>query len=428
MPARKVTKRRTPAQKSAGQTATQARERPVTRITKEGELVGNLYDNMDDDSIVVVHRFDPDTAKQVLMYKLLPDEATDIEIQRLSGGGKYTTREHVRNEAGQMVFGRQRTVVVSGPPKLAMMPRSYTEGQPQGNSKPEVGTTGEQKGTTIDDVLTAGILRLFTSQAEASETQAKMYQTMLAKPQMDWGPIITAIVPLLTSMIERKDNAPNPMEMIEKIASLMKTNTNPTSQFKDMLETVDSVFSIKDQAAGPPPDPLTAMATQLPKILEIVSSEQKKGRTPSVEEVQRRLTSQPNTEAKPPMYQLLLNRFAPMIKDWAVRGQDPVQLGEFMVSSLPERYHGAVREFLAQPDSEEIVYQTIPDLRNYPDFANKCFGTMADMFEPEEEEIAQPTDPGEVLYEVGSDGVGQPVGEEETGEEFGDVADEGLEE
>lgn len=416
---KRAVKRQPATSKPVIQTDSQTRGRPVTQTTKEGELVGNLYDNMDDDSIVVVHRFDPDTAKQVLMYKLLPDEATDIEIQRLSGGGKYTTREHVRNEAGQMVFGRQRTVVISGPPKLALMPKSYTEGQPQGNAKPEVGTVGEKKGTTIDDVLTAGILRLFTSQAEASETQSKMYQAMLAKPQsdMDWGKIVTALVPLFVSMIEKKDNAPNPMEMIEKIASLMKTNTNPTAQFKDMLETVDSVFSIKDQAAGPPTDPLTTMATQLPKILEIISSDQKKGRTPTVAEVQQRL-AQPNTEAKPPMYQALLNRYAPMIKDWAMRGQDPVQLGEFIVSSIPERYHGAVKEFLAREDSEEIVYQTIPDLRNYPDFAHKCFGTMADMFEPdEEEEVAQPTEPGQVIFEVDGDGVGQVV-EKETVEEI----------
>lgn len=49
--------------------------------------MGICTTNVEDDSIVVVHRFDPETAKQVLMYKLMPDEATDIEIAGLPSAG-----------------------------------------------------------------------------------------------------------------------------------------------------------------------------------------------------------------------------------------------------------------------------------------------------------------------------------------------------
>jgi len=422
--------------KSRGQTGNQTGGRTRGRTMVQEEVTeeprSTLFDLQGDDDVIYIWRIHPVSKKLVFMFRLSQEEGTEEEIQRLAGGGKYMCREKGRNEEGLMVFGKSRTVEIGGAPREPKVPKATQaeiDAAPSENPAPVVGVIGEQKkGATLDDALTAGIIRLLTSQAEVGETQAKMYQTMMTRPerpQTNWGPIITACVPLLTSMIERKDNAPNPMEMIEKIASLMKTNTNPTSQFKDMLETVDSVFSIKEQAAGPAPDPLTALTGQLPKILEIISSEQKtRGRIPTPEEVQRRLAttqptqpSQPGAQPKMPMYQALLNRFSPMLRDWAARGQDPVQAGEYIVASIPEQHHGAVREFLAREDSEELVYQTIPDLRNYPDFTQQCFGAIADMFEPDEEEVpfggalpndvAQPTEPAEVLLEVDSAGVGR---------------------
>lgn len=412
--------RRRPAPRSSGSqsgvhSGTQVDQTPGE--FEEGGEIGNLFDNMKDDTVVVVHRFDPEAGRQVLMYKLMPDEATDVEIQRLSGGGKYTTREHVRNDEGKMVFGRQRLIAISGVPRMARMPHSYD--QPEPTAKPEVGTVDNKK-TSIDDVLTAGILRLFTSQSEASETQAKMYQAMLARPdapQIDWGELIKAVSPIIVTLLAKKDNGPNPMEMVTQIAAMVKESTSSTTQFKDMLETVDTVFSIKEQSVGPPADPLALFAGQLPKILEIISVEQRsKGRMPTEEEVKRRLAAPPKTslpEGKVPVYQALLNKFAPTLVRWAQEGKDPEVMGKYLFNSIPEKYHGAVREFLLRDDAEELIYQAVSDLRAFPEWTNECFMVLAETLGIVEEEEEPAESEPEVVYEVGSDGVGVEVEKKE---------------
>lgn len=394
MAVRSATKGRRPASRPGQHSRTTPAPPPDK---KEGELIGNLYDNMDEDTVVVVHRFDPESGRQVLMYKLMPSEATDIEIQRLSGGGKYSTREHVLNEQGSRVFGRSRIIVVAGPPRMAEMPQSYAN-RPTPTPKPEVGTVGDKNKTSIDDVLTAGILRLFTSQAEASETQAKMYQAMLARPDaphVDWSVLITALIPLAVKLLDRKNDGPNMLEMVTQVAAMMKENTSSTTQFKDMLETVDTVFGIKEQVAGPVADPLTTLAGQLPKILEIISTEQSsKGRMPTEEEVKRRLASpQKPSGGNMPVHQMLLKKFAPMLVRWAQAGKDPSLMGDFLYNSIPEKLHGAVREFLLRDDAEEVVYQAAPDLRGFPQWTQDCFGTLAESFgigeEEEEAEVSE---------------------------------------
>jgi len=405
-------------------------EEPVEKPTEEeaGGPVGNLFDNMKDDTVVVVHRFDPEAGQKVLMYRLMPDEATDVEIQRLSGGGKYITREHVRDSTGRKVFGRYRQITISGLPRMAKMPRSYEHSDSSDSpapTKPEVGAVDTK--TSIDDVLTAGILRLFTSQAEASETQAKMYQAMLARPDpvpMNWSELITALSPIIVLMLKKEDG-PSTLELVTQVAAMVKENTSSTTQFKDMLETVDSVFSIKEQAAGPPADPLTTLAAQLPKILEIISSEQhSKGRMPTEEEVKRRLavsTKKPAAGGAMPVYQALLNKFTPMMVRWARENNDPIALGNFLFGAIPKKYHGAVSEFLLREDAEELVFQTAPDLREFPEWTNECFTTLAEAFGIVEEEESEP----DVTYDVGDDGVGVEVVEttkevvEETIEEGG---------
>ena len=387
-----------PAGQTGRRTGRQTGRQTGIEDEKTGELVGNIYDNMDEDSIVVVHRYDPESARQILMYKLTPEEATDLEMQRLSGGGKYATREQVRNEHGQMVWGRQRTITIGGAPRDPIEPRSYTQQQGPAQQQPEVGTRQQQgaAGTQPQDILSAGMIQLFDGMQRLNATQADAYSRMSIDKGTDWGPIAVALAPVIIAWIKassKGDGAPDPMVLIEKVASLMKTNTSPTESFKDMLETVDTVFDIKERSQGPPADPLTSLTQMLPNILEAISVEQKAGRPATTEAVRARLglakTGDKQTGDKPPpppMYRQMLDRFRPMLLQWARAGKDPVLMGDWLVNMIPEKYHGNLREFLVREDAEELVYQAIPDLREFEQWTAECFGQMADTFNPPEED------------------------------------------
>ena len=96
MPAKRTKKRKTTKNGPVTRPGQHSRTTPAPPpAKKEGELIGNLYDNMDEDTVVVVHRFDPESGRQVLMYKLMPDEATDIE-DRWTSQRRRDDRERYR--------------------------------------------------------------------------------------------------------------------------------------------------------------------------------------------------------------------------------------------------------------------------------------------------------------------------------------------
>lgn len=414
--------RRTGTRGSGGRTAVQTDEQEI----EQEEERATLFDLGDDDKIVYVWRIHPVSKKMVYQYKLQPDEATEEEIQRLSGGGVYTCREKGRNEDGIMVFGRQRTVEIAGVAREPLVPKATADELAPTGAAVAGPVVGESQKTSMDDIMMGGVLRLFTTQAEASEVQARMFQAMADRPQTDWAAVLTAAMPLLVALLAKKDDAPNPMEIVTQVASLVKESASSANSFKEQLEVMNEVFDIKERTAPAPEDGLSMLAAQLPKILEIISSEQTtKGRMPTQEEVQQRLaTAAPSPAADPstpkkvamPIHLALLKKFKPLLVQWSQQGKDAGLMGEFLANSVPERFRGAVQEFLLREDAEALVYQVVPELQQYPAWTRECFDALADAFGlgAEGDEEVPPTPEADVIFEVDADGQGTAVEEQET--------------
>lgn len=392
MPAKRARKtagtRRRTTPHSAAQTAEQASDNDL-----QEEPVGNVFDEMAQDSVVIVHRMDPIRKIPVLMYKLTQDEATGPELQRLSGGGKYQCREQVRDDAGRMIWGRHRTVYVAGVPREPEMPRSYglttaSVGQRRGNGAPEV-EVGTAAPTSRDAIIDAGLLQFFSSMQEHNRAMAEGYKAQANKTPMDWAPFAPVMIALVKALFSPKGDVTNPLEIATQIAALMKENTSATGQFKDMLETVSDVFDIKDRAAGPPADPLTALTGMLPRIIDVIADEQKAnpGKPINEKAVQQRLAQQQKKPQRvnPPMWQKMLGRFRGLLLRWAKQGLEPEAAGESILNLLPPEYHGQLREFLGLENASTLVFQTLPDLREYEQWTNDTFGWLTDQFYPEEE-------------------------------------------
>lgn len=362
----------------------------------------NLFTDMSQDAVVYVYRRDEVSKEPVFMYKLSPEEAHVDEIQRLSGGGYYTCRERGRNEEGRKVWQQQRTLRVGGAPREPRMPQSYESESTAATPRPgevETGAVG-RAGVGMDEVLTAGILKLLQGSADLSTAQAEAYKNMAnrpAAPATDWGALITAAVPVVVAMIKKRED---PMEVMTRAAALFKDNASPATAFKDQLSTITEVFNLKEAVTPPPPDPIESALGMLPQLLDIITAEQKSGRPVTVETVQQRLAA--GTGATPPasppaaqyrdakpMWLKMLTQLVPRTLSWASQGKDPALLAEFFVNEIPEQHAGHLREFLQRADAKEMLFRLAPGLAQYEQWVGECFDAMADHYfgEPDAEEV-----------------------------------------
>ena len=367
------------------------------------DMPDNLFADMSQDAVVYVYRRDEVSKEPVFMYKLAPEEAQVDELQRLSGGGHYTCRERGRNEIGKKVWLQQRTLKVGGPAREPTMPKSYVSVDPAGEASPQVGTIPPSGDVGMSEILTAGVLKLLQGSADLSAAQAEAYKSMMTRPaSVDWVPLLTAVVPVLTAIIKKRED---PMAVMTQAAGLFKDNASPAAAFREQLKTVTEVFNLQEAATPKPPDPIDAAVAMLPQLLDIITAEQKGGRPVTIESVRQKLAGelpapaaqpQPETDATP-MWLVILKRTVPRITAWASAGKDPVLLAEFFVAEIPEQHAGHLREFLQRADAQEMLFRLAPGLKQYENWVADCFNAMADhYFPPDGEDIEEGAEPVEV--------------------------------
>lgn len=397
-----------------------------------------IFEESGDDAYVVVSRLDPISKRWNLCFRVAPFEAKATIVQQFLGGGTYRMREFVRDEGGAFVYGQQRQITIEGQPKpltdypgsavvneRPMTERSPVEG-PGGNAGPAAAIPGGA-GVGINEVMTAGVLRLFDAQNQNQENATKMMDVMIARslnqPQTDWSKVLVAAAPLITAFVNRpKDPATTPLDtvaMIQQVAEIFKENTSKAGELKEQIAVIDSILGVKQKGldmltpdAPPPEDAVDALVRQLPKFMEMMQDEQKmklrRAGIPVDEIVEGAAASpsaaaptgpaafpaQPagvsapaaNDPAKPegPMWQLILLSRKDYLLKMAQRNKDPVVLGEFEYEVMPDEAKGAVAEFLSHENAFEQIMTTLPELQQYQAWTAQFFETLHRNFFPDE--------------------------------------------
>jgi hypothetical protein len=372
-------------------------------------LVGNIFDEMQEDSYVIVKRRDERTKEMVYLYRLDRDECTDEELQRLSGGGHYVCREKNPNAQGMFVWGRQRTIKIAGAPREPQEPESVKRHTATGVVADTNGATPGTQPTT-QSILDGGLLQLFSAQAEVSKQGSEVMQLLMTKlmteKKTEWGPVIVALVPLVQSWISRpQEERPDPLAMVTAIATMVKENVTPASDLKSQLEVMNDFMDLKTSMQPDPPDALASLAGVVPKIIEIMANDQKAGRPSTPQSVNAALTGgtpTPTPATGAPVIQQMLTKFAPRLVGWASAGKDPDVQASVLLELVPEKYHGHIRELLGHEDAAEQVFTMVPQLRQFEQWSNDFFGSLTDYFYPEDE-TGEPEVGDVEVREVGED-------------------------
>ena len=427
-------------------TATQARTRrdpPKTQDetlleTQDEALEGTLFDEVESDAYVNVYRLNETTKRWDFQFRLSPDELDPNVIQELRGGGKYKLQERVPAETGGYVFGRQRTMTIDGPVKpLTMLPKSQVAGTVPGADSAAPTTVGAANilpgGVGMSEVMTAGLMQVFEGMGRASEMQSAALAQMMNRPQTDWGPILVAVVPLITQMMERPDG----LGQMEKIANILSVNQKGAG---GLTETIEAVVAIRDLMTPPGEgsgDPIVDLATKnLPALIELMKSGTAAGQSPEQirAEAQKQLTTGAPTENVPaqpapgdkPLWQQLLEHWGPRLVDQAKKDVDPESSAKVTLGNMPDHLRGTLREFLEKPDSQTILFQSVPGLLEYKNWAEDFFNTLVLEFDPNAFDDAEGDDSTETELidgqdkkgderEAGKDGSGDPVLQELSG-------------
>lgn len=412
MPVKRARRPRQTAGQTVGQTAGQANGQDVGQDVDSNDdapLVGNIFDDMQEDSYVIVKRRDERTKDMVYLYRLDREECTDEEIQRLSGGGYYVCREKELNSVGQFVWGAQRTIKIAGPPREPTEPESVKKHAAAGVSPAAAAVAPPGERPSTQSILDGGLLQLFSAQAEVSKQGSEMMQLLMTKMmterKTEWAPVLVALVPLVKSFIERPaEERPDPLAMVTAVAAIVKDNITPASDLKSQLEVMNDFMDLKTSMQPEPQDPLSSLASVVPKIVEIMANDQKAGRKSTSENVTARLggdtttgtpaTPQPATGA--PVIQQMLVKFKPRLMQWASAGKDPDVQAAVLLELVPPQYHGHIRELLGNDNADEQVFAMVPELRNFKTWAEEFFGALTEFFYPDDDGQVDEDDAAEV--------------------------------
>lgn len=363
---------------------------------EEGALAGSLFANMAADAYVMVYRQHPTKKTPVFLYRLAPEESSEERIAELSGGGIYDCRVKRKNPAGQYVWGPQRRVEIAGPerepPVTIQRPASQAPTPPAPTSRVEEAADGSVGPT---HALTAGIIDLFKASRETTALLVESMRAQASRPSVDWAVVIPALVPLFVKMIERptpvaptESPADSTINLVTKVAELLKANTGPAASMKDQLETMDAYLGLRERvadikaAAGDDPASVEDIVKDnLGKFLDIIQQEQsRRGQRPASPQKERKAVAAGEQRAvEMPGWQRALMPFRKQMFSLARAGKDPERTAEFLTMVASDAQKGIVREFLAQGDvALEQFFIFMPEMKQYEQWTSEFFGVVAD--------------------------------------------------
>ena len=355
---------------------------PLENESGAGDATGMFEPSQANREVMVrLTRLDERTKEYVPHGRLSEDEANAEFIAMTFGGGKYKAVKFERNESGKWVFAKHATLVVPGDYKP---PQEYYGVKPEPTaattttSGPEPSSPSRaapSAGESLNVALASQVLELVkTARAPAG-------------PSMDWAPILTAAIGLLstivTKLMDRKETGPDPLLMaqlqeVKKELAALKDQPGPASSaMTDMLDSIERIVKVSSRvrklagAEEEPSDPESMMWGMGKKALEALMS----GGQPQPSPVQ--VVGGPGASPAPvppvprPLWERVLIHHGRDILQAAARGVDPTLAAEWTANMLPSEIQGVVIELLRKPDAAELIKNVVPDLANYPQWLDE---------------------------------------------------------
>lgn len=375
---------------------------PLRKLVAEEEVnqdgqadVMSLFDDMQTDTYTLIHRMDDITKRWVYHGRLSLNESNEETILERLGGGEYQVRERVRNDAGSYVYGRSRTFKLAGAYKK---PTEIID-----NVAPKVGGRtddpalrmgdGIQGGTSINEIMGAGVLQLFQTQAamqqqqmqamrDASEASRALLMAAVNQPKTDWVSLLATLLPVvLDFMKSSRNNDLNPLEITKLVTDAIKQNTGASGGMKDAIAAIKELLEVKDMlnGDGASGDPMLDTAN---KALDLVSA----GLAARAGAAPPPASAPPQAASAVPLapYQQALRANGKRLLVAAQQAKDPELIAEVISEFMPPTMKGVLRELMAREDCAQLVMAEIPGLRVYEMWTVQVCGELQRIMFPDQ--------------------------------------------
>jgi hypothetical protein len=362
-----------------------------------------------------VRRLSATDAKYNIIGRLPPDETTEQRVAECAGGGRYRVMLVGPDEnTGKLQYKRRLQFEIEGQARpftfKGLGPTAGTTTEPGRATVMTTGDDGKQR-IGIDEVMTAGIMNLFTTQQQVNQAMIAAVKEVKGGTT-DWGKTIAAALPLVTELVKARTPvaapvtpAPDPLVMIEKIANLLKTTAQPTTSFKDVLETLNEALDLKrelraDHDGGTGDPMLDIVKENLPNLIGVIQNAQRQSGQPvsSADAIAKRFTGTPavpagaTTPALPAgetgtMDPQLLAFLNGRRKHWvqsAEAGRSAPVMAAYEWEMLPAQYRGPVREFMDDMEkAAQTLVKVLPEMAKFPTWYDDFFTELHVVMFPE---------------------------------------------
>lgn len=317
-----------------------------------------LFDNMAEDTYVLVKRRNLRTQMWEHCFRLAPGDANEDVIQEIAGGGTYNLTEKVRSEAsGKWVYGRSRTVSILGeqrPVDLSKVPgalgkapepgtgvaKAATE---EGAARPVGGTS-----TNMSSIIEAGVIDLFAQMQNLNKINAMMMMKAvesLTRPPS--GGQNDKMMDLLIAMVANKveGSGAETMRLAKEIAESMAANKGGKPHgILDSLEELRAIREAGDLLGGGGSEGDTWMS--IAKPFAPILADALRGGT-------RQLATSPTRKqiasgAEGPSVIHSIRPYIPQLITLAKAQRDPSMYAQVALDALPAAARGPLTKFLAQ--------------------------------------------------------------------------------
>lgn len=340
------------------------------------------------DPVVRLYREDDRTKKPVFHGVLAVDEASEMLVAEMFGGGRWKGQIIATDELGQSNIKRSKTFVLSGPyrPPVKPLPMGQrpdavaaATGQPMRGEVSTLPTANE----SLNAALVGSVIDLLKAQREG----------VGRNPIADWVPVLvplaSGLMALLGKMAEKKAEAPTEMvialeQLRAELASLKDRPGPATTAVTDALEGIERIVKLtrnvkrmagaEDEAV--PTDPESAMWGMAGKLLDHLGPKTLPATTEQPAAVIGTIAPSPSPTAARPLWEQVLLNYRARLVDSAMRGVNPELVADVAVQFAPPQFMGTLQEFVQRPDMVPVAMQVVPELQQFPQWTEQFFQAL----------------------------------------------------
>jgi hypothetical protein len=351
----------------------------------------SIFDASPEDAYVVIQRHEPGKGWVTMAGRLAPAQVTEEMIADHAGGGKYKLIEKVPAPNGSYTFGRIRTIYITGPDRPFRGWPTY--GAPQVPER--MGTTAQAPaaavggGGSVMQLLETGLANKLIDVVNADKRD----------PMAALAPILEEMRKdrelLREVLLNRADSRSSVLSELKAMRDIVAPPTPPPSSVTEIVAGIRALKGASEEFAPPPPPERDPLAESLPRIVDVITTEQQLKRQALLQGTRPPTPPPPlpsgeapvsRLPADSPLWQRVLEAEGGRLVEAATNHRDPATMAQLAVTFAPPEVQEAMGVLLGLEDSEQQVVAIVPAMAAYPEWLTLFLDALEDVLSPDDDQ------------------------------------------